>query len=161
MELSIHSHIHFRNTFGIFTQVQHYSIVKPLNKTNKKSNPFYFKYRWISDSPRWLLKHNKIEKTLQLLLESAAFNNREIPLDLENQLELYAQNLINTKECNYWSIWDGKTPRVFIILIHWAWVVSAVLYNVMILMIRTLGVEHLHVNTACLGKFVIKENKFL
>ncbi|XP_065372163.1 solute carrier family 22 member 3 [Calliphora vicina] len=110
-----------------------------------------FLHRWISDSPRWLLKHNKIEKTLQLLLESAAFNNREIPLDLENQLELYAQNLRNTKESNYWSIWDGKTPRVFIILIHWAWVVSAVLYNVMILMIRTLGVEHLHVNTACLG----------
>ncbi|XP_037807316.1 solute carrier family 22 member 3 [Lucilia sericata] len=110
-----------------------------------------FLHRWISDSPRWLLKHNKIEQTLKLLLESAAFNNREIPLNLESQLQTYANNLRNIKESNYWSIWDGKTPRVFIVLIHWAWVVSAVLYNVMILMIRTLGVEHLHVNTACLG----------
>lgn len=107
------------------------------------------------------MRHNKIEKTLQLLLESAAFNNREIPLDLEFQLETYAKTLQNTKESSYWSIWDGKTSRIFIILIHWAWVVSNVLYNVMILMIRTLGVEHLHVNTACLGKLGNYRNKRL
>ncbi|KAL9891083.1 solute carrier family 22 member 3 isoform 1-T1 [Glossina fuscipes fuscipes] len=108
-------------------------------------------HKWISDSPRWLLRQNKIEKALQLLLESAAFNNREIPLDLEAQLKAYSHCLQqNARPIKYWHLWTKKELRKYIITVHWAWAIATILYNVMILMIRSLGVKHIHVNTACL-----------
>lgn len=118
---------------------------------------FFFSFlRWISDSPRWLLRQNKIEKALQLLLESAAFNNREIPLDLEEQLKAYSRCLQqNARPIKYWHIWTKKELRKYIIAIHWAWAIATILYNVMILMIRSLGVKHIHVNSACLGRIEI------
>ncbi|XP_075166019.1 solute carrier family 22 member 3-like [Haematobia irritans] len=110
-----------------------------------------FLHRWISDSPRWLLQHNRIEATLKVLLESAAFNNRTIPLDLEQRLEQMAIEMKNKPKARYWSLWDGKSPRSFIILIHWAWAVSVVIYSVMVVMIRFVDIRKLHVNTSCLG----------
>ncbi|XP_059217738.1 steroid transmembrane transporter SLC22A24 [Stomoxys calcitrans] len=110
-----------------------------------------FPHRWISDSPRWLLQHNRIETTLKLLLESAAFNNHPIPLDLEQRLELMANDMKNKPIVRYWSLWDGKAPRSFILLIHWAWAVSMVIYSVMVIMIRFVDITKLHVNTSCLG----------
>lgn len=98
------------------------------------------------------MKHGKIETTLKLLLESAAFNNRDIPLDMEQRLLHLATELQKKPTPGYWSLWDGKTPRIFIVLIHWAWAVSVVIYSVMVVMIRFVDVNKLHVNTSCLGK---------
>ncbi|XP_037924364.1 solute carrier family 22 member 7-like [Hermetia illucens] len=110
-----------------------------------------FLHRWITDSPRWLLKQGKIENTMNILLESAAFNNKQIPLDLEQQLQEMANNIRNVNPPSYWSIWDGKTNRSFIIAVHMAWVWAVMLYNAMIINIRSFGVDHIHSNTVILG----------
>ncbi|XP_037951229.1 solute carrier family 22 member 13-like [Teleopsis dalmanni] len=111
-----------------------------------------FLHKWIVDSPRWLLRHNKIDEALQILLESATFNNREIPLNLESQLLSYAKKLQSTPQSTgYWSIWDGKTKKKFLFAIHWTWVGTGILVNVMLILIRSLGVEHIHANTVSLG----------
>uniref|UniRef100_A0A1I8Q968 Major facilitator superfamily (MFS) profile domain-containing protein n=2 Tax=Stomoxys calcitrans TaxID=35570 RepID=A0A1I8Q968_STOCA len=112
---------------------------------------FIIPHRWITDSPRWLLKQGHINETLQILVQSARINNKEIPLDVATRLEQQSWDLQQGKKHLYWTIWDGKTPRRFIALLHWLWAVSVVIYTVMILMIRLLGVKHMHVNTFCLG----------
>ncbi|XP_073819662.1 solute carrier family 22 member 19-like [Musca autumnalis] len=108
-------------------------------------------HRWIADSPRWLLQHQKIDRTLKVLLESAAFNNHSIPLDLEKRLENLAKDLQKKPKTSYWTLWDGKSPRIFITVIHWAWAISMVIYSVMVVMIRFVDTTQLHVNTSCLG----------
>ncbi|XP_067615966.1 uncharacterized protein [Eurosta solidaginis] len=107
----------------------------------------------IADSPRWLLHHNKLDKALEQLLNSAAFNNRTIPLNLEEKLVIYAKQ-IQQKSTNapvYWSIWEKTTELKYIYCIHLSWVGVIIIHNVMLLMIRSLGKEYIHVNTVCLG----------
>ncbi|XP_067615965.1 solute carrier family 22 member 3 isoform X1 [Eurosta solidaginis] len=112
-----------------------------------------FMHRCIADSPRWLLHHNKLDKALEQLLNSAAFNNRTIPLNLEEKLVIYAKQ-IQQKSTNapvYWSIWEKTTELKYIYCIHLSWVGVIIIHNVMLLMIRSLGKEYIHVNTVCLG----------
>ncbi|XP_054747426.1 solute carrier family 22 member 3 [Anastrepha obliqua] len=112
-----------------------------------------FMHKWIADSPRWLLRHNKLDRALEQLLNSAAFNNRPIPLDLDQKLTSYAKQLqqMDTETPRYWSIWDKSTERKYIYCIHCVWAGVLVLHNVMLLMIRSLGREFIHVNTVCVG----------
>ncbi|XP_036322613.1 solute carrier family 22 member 3 [Rhagoletis pomonella] len=112
-----------------------------------------FMHKWIADSPRWLLRHNKLDRALKQLLNSAAFNNRSIPLDLDSKLASYAKQLqqMDADAPRYWSIWDKSTERKYIYCMHGVWVGAIILHNVMLLMIRSLGMEYIHVNTACVG----------
>ncbi|XP_075146072.1 solute carrier family 22 member 3-like [Haematobia irritans] len=112
---------------------------------------FIIPLRWITESPRWLLKHGHIDETMKILLQSAQINHKDIPLDLQTRLNQQSWELENSRTHLYWTIWDGKTPRHFIALLHWIWSVAVVIYTVMILMIRLLGVKYMHVNTFCLG----------
>lgn len=50
-------------------------------------------HRWIADAPRWLLQHQRVEAALRQLLESATYNNRKVPLTLDVQLTMYANDL--------------------------------------------------------------------
>ncbi|XP_030374193.1 solute carrier family 22 member 3 [Scaptodrosophila lebanonensis] len=108
-------------------------------------------HRWIADSPRWLLRHQKTEQALQLLLESATYNNRKIPLTLDDELTAYAGHLANEQKQSYCQIWDGDTKRSQLFYIHCSWGCAMVLYNLILLMIRSLGAAQVHVNTAALG----------
>lgn len=114
-------------------------------------------FRWIADSPRWLLRRNKLDRALEQLLHSAALNHQSIPLDLEQKLEAYAKQLQQdtTKATRYWSIWDKTTDRKYIFCIHGVWVGTIILHNVTLLMIRTMGMEYIHVNTVCMGELEI------
>lgn len=94
-----------------------------------------------------------MNETLRILSEAATINCREIPNDILSRLEQKSWQMRNSRPPSYWTIWDGKTPRRFIVMLHWNWSVSVVVYTVMILMIRLLGVKYMHVNTFCLGKF--------
>lgn len=94
-----------------------------------------------------------MNETLRILSEAATINCREIPNDVLSRLEQKSWQMRNSRPPSYWTIWDGKTPRRFIVMLHWNWSVSVVVYTVMILMIRLLGVKYMHVNTFCLGKF--------
>ncbi|XP_037728838.1 solute carrier family 22 member 19 isoform X1 [Drosophila subpulchrella] len=110
-------------------------------------------HRWIADSPRWLLQHQRIESALRQLLESATYNNRKVPLTLDVQLTVYANDLeqMAKKKPGYCQIWDGETKRSQLLYIHWIWGCAMVLYNIILLMIRNLGAQQVHVNTAALG----------
>jgi len=110
-------------------------------------------HRWIADSPRWLLQHQRIEAALRQLLESATYNNRKVPLTLDVQLTVYANDLeqMAKKKPGYCQIWDGETKRSQLLYIHWIWGCAMVLYNIILLMIRNLGAQQVHVNTAALG----------
>ncbi|XP_011179275.1 solute carrier family 22 member 3 [Zeugodacus cucurbitae] len=112
-----------------------------------------FVHRWIADSPRWLLSCNKLDRALEQLLNSATLNHRSIPLDLEEKLANQAKHLQQkaTSAPRYWSIWDKTTERKYICCVHAAWVGAMILHNVTLLMIRTMGMEYIHVNTVCLG----------
>ncbi|XP_068157302.1 solute carrier family 22 member 12 [Drosophila tropicalis] len=110
-------------------------------------------HRWIADAPRWLLRHQRIEEALRELLESATYNGRKVPLTLDVQLTIYAKDLESEdqKKRSYCGIWDGETKRSQLIYIHCIWGCALVLYNIILLMIRTLGSAQVHVNTAALG----------
>ncbi|EDV90843.1 solute carrier family 22 member 1 [Drosophila grimshawi] len=108
-------------------------------------------HRWISDAPRWLLRHQQIEPALRLLLESATHNNRMVPLTLDVQLKIYASELNAQKRQRYCQIWDKETKRRQLVYIHVIWGCSQILYNIILLMIRSLSEAHVHVNTAALG----------
>ncbi|XP_004535657.1 solute carrier family 22 member 8 [Ceratitis capitata] len=112
-----------------------------------------FVHKWIADSPRWLLRRNKLDRALEQLLHSAALNHQSIPLDLEQKLAAFAKQLQQdtTKATRYWSIWDKTTDRKYIFCIHGVWVGTIILHNVTLLMIRTMGMEYIHVNTVCMG----------
>ncbi|XP_061394450.1 solute carrier family 22 member 3-like [Musca vetustissima] len=112
---------------------------------------FIIPHRFITDSPRWHLKQGHIDETLKILSKAASINCRQIPSDVMPRLEQKSWQMKNSRMPSYWTIWDGKTPRRFIFMLHWNWSVSMVIYTVMILMIRLLGVKYMHVNTFCLG----------
>ncbi|XP_017846044.1 solute carrier family 22 member 1 [Drosophila busckii] len=108
-------------------------------------------HRWITDAPRWLLRHQRVEPALRLLLESATLNNRMLPLTLDVQLTQYAATLSAMKPAGYCQIWDKETKRKQLIYIHFIWGCAQVLYNIILLMIRSLGDSQVHVNTAALA----------
>ncbi|XP_017856517.1 PREDICTED: solute carrier family 22 member 7 [Drosophila arizonae] len=108
-------------------------------------------HRWISDAPRWLLRHQRVEQALRLLLESATHNNRMVPLTLDVRLTIYASELKAQQRIGYCQIWDKETKRRQLIYIHLIWGCAQVLYNIILLMIRSLGEAQVHVNTAALG----------
>ncbi|KAH8278442.1 hypothetical protein KR018_003393 [Drosophila ironensis] len=110
-------------------------------------------HRWIADAPRWLLQHQRVEAALRQLLESATYNNRKVPLTLDVQLTGYAKDLeLKAEEKRrYCQIWDGETKRSQLIYIHCIWGAAMVIYTISLLMIRNLGAEQVHVNTAALG----------
>ncbi|XP_055904665.1 solute carrier family 22 member 3 [Eupeodes corollae] len=107
--------------------------------------------RWIADSPRWLAKHGKYDEALQELLESATVNNKNIPVDLEEQLREFGSHVKHDKSLSYLCIWDETTNWKYVLALHWAWVWASFLYNAMILAIRQFGVDHIHVNTMSMG----------
>ncbi|XP_055850560.1 solute carrier family 22 member 3 [Episyrphus balteatus] len=107
--------------------------------------------RWIADSPRWLAKHGKYDEALQELLESATINNKNIPVDLEEQLREYGSFIKHDKSLSYLCIWDETTNWKYVLALHWAWVWASFLYNSMILAIRQFGVDHIHINTVTMG----------
>ncbi|KAH8420773.1 hypothetical protein KR222_004332 [Zaprionus bogoriensis] len=108
-------------------------------------------HRWITDAPRWLLRQQRVEPALRILLESATHNNRMVPLTLDVQLTVYAVELSAKQRSTYCQIWDKETKRRQLIYIHLIWGCAQVLYNIILLMIRSLGEAQVHVNTAALG----------
>ncbi|KAH8369124.1 hypothetical protein KR009_002014 [Drosophila setifemur] len=110
-------------------------------------------HRWIADAPRWLLQHQRVEAALRQLLESATYNNRKVPLTLDVQLTGYAKDLELKAEQkrSYFQIWDGETKRSQLVYIHCIWGAAMVIYTVSLLMIRNLGAQQVHVNTAALA----------
>lgn len=79
-------------------------------------------YPWIPNSPRWLLKHGRIEETKQILLEAARINGKtDFSIgSLEKQLQIQASECCKpVKEPSYWEMWRGQIRNL--VAVHLAW----------------------------------------
>lgn len=110
---------------------------------------------WIPDSPRWLLKHGKVQEALQVLKDAAKVNGKYdfSEDDLKKQLaELAEVMCYDPPEPTLLSVWNvpfGIKLRLFVA--HIGWSVYLMLYYASLLNVRAMGRKHLEVNTAIAG----------
>lgn len=52
-----------------------------------KNHAFFLLFRFLPDSPRWLLRCGRIESTMKILIEGGTKNKRSIPYNLEKLLK--------------------------------------------------------------------------
>ncbi|KAL7045755.1 hypothetical protein ACKWTF_002324 [Chironomus riparius] len=109
-------------------------------------------YPWIPNSPRWLLKHGRIEETKQILLEAARVNGKtDFSINnLEKQLQIQAaESCKPIQEPSYWEMWRGQIRNL--IAVHLAWSMYIIIYYGFLLNIRNFGREYLEENTIICG----------
>lgn len=110
---------------------------------------------WIPDSPRWLLKHGKVQEALQVLKYAAKVNAKNDFSDdnLKKQLtELAEAMCYDPPEPTLLSLWN--VPRVIklrLFVAHIGWSVYLMLYYASLLNVRAMGRKYLEVNTAIAG----------
>lgn len=105
-------------------------------------------YRWIPESPRWLLRHGLVDEAKEVLLEAAAFNDclDRVPKDLE--VHLHAESAKEVPpEPSWWSMWEDKRTIINLVCCHLGWSFYIVIYYGYLLNIRVYGREYLQVNT--------------
>lgn len=114
-------------------------------------NPF----RWIPDSPRWLLARGRIEEVKNILVEAAKMNGtmHMLPRDLEFQLEDQANDSLDTAPAppNWWSLFSGPKAKRHVISVHLIWSIYIITYYGMLLNIRGFGRDYLQYNTVVAG----------
>lgn len=114
----------------------------------------HFLCRWIPESPRWLILHERIDEAEAVLLESARVNDRMhlIPNNLHDLLKRQSQNVrSDPPPANWWSLWKGKNSARHMVCVHMAWATIYIAYYGLLLNIRAYSREHLKVNTAIAG----------
>lgn len=55
-------------------------------------------------------------------------------------------------QARWMTLWDGKPRKRHIFAVHYAWAIYILLFNSMVLNIRSFGLEHLHINTVAMGE---------
>lgn len=113
-------------------------------------------FRWIPDSPKWLLQQGRI-KEAKFFLEQAATingNTKYIPSDFSSQLQEISNKMKSEPDPDpWWSIWQEKGARKNLICAHLAWSIFIPVYYGMLLNIRAFGTEHLRINTVIAGQY--------
>lgn len=131
-------------------------------------------WNWIPDSPRWLIKHGKIDDVKEILLNAAKLNHRMnfVPNNLDYYLnDQWAASENEPTSLGWWSLWKSKKSTVTMLALHTAWAVYVTNYNGMLLNIRAFGRNYIDANTIAAGMseivgvliawfFVIKANKY-
>lgn len=114
-----------------------------------------FLYRWMPDCPRWLIKHDKPDQALKVLLDAARINGKKdfSKSDLENDLKIMAMKAKSDPlEPSLLSIWEGDfTLKRKLFVAHIAWSVYLMLYFTYLLHVRAMGRKYLEVNTILAG----------
>lgn len=115
----------------------------------------FLTYFWLPDSPRWLLKHEKVDEAAKVMLEAARVNrksnfNQE---DLVNDLiEICAEMKKAPPEPTIWSIWEGDFQhKRAMFAAHIGWSTYLSLYFASLLHVRAMGRNFLEVNTIICG----------
>jgi hypothetical protein len=114
-----------------------------------------FLYPLIPNSPRWLIKKNRIQEAKEVLLEAARVNGKTdfTEADLEKQLQIQAAAVLEQPpEPSYWEMWRGPGVAKNLICVHLSWSVYIVIYYGFLLNIRNFGKEYLEENTIICGE---------
>lgn len=114
-----------------------------------------FLYYWIPDSPRWLLRHGKIDEAKRVLLDAAHVNNKTDfnQDDMNKQLQALADAMReDPPEADWKSIWVGhEGVRRKLFAAHLGWSIYLMLYFGLLLHVRAMGRKYLEVNTVIAG----------
>ncbi|XP_031635392.1 solute carrier family 22 member 8-like [Contarinia nasturtii] len=112
-------------------------------------------WRWIPNSPRWLLANGRIDEVRDILIESAIVNDRKnvLPSNLEFLLRQQAYNMQNQlPPAGWWTLWKGPTASFRnMVCVHICWSIYIITYYGMLLNIRSFSREHLEINTMIAG----------
>lgn len=107
-------------------------------------------HRWIPNSPRWLLEHNRVDEATAIVIESAEMNKREhlLPANLKGLLQNQAKNMQNEPPAPGWcTLWKGERAVRHMICVHLCWSIYIIVYYGMLLNIRAYSREHLEITT--------------
>lgn len=114
-----------------------------------------FIYYWIPDSPRWLLKHGRVEEAMNVLLDAAKVNKKKdfTEDNLLKQLSEMSESMQNDPpEPSLLSIWQGTfTLKRKLFVAHIGWSIYLMLYFGLLLHVRAMGRDYLEVNTMIAG----------
>ncbi|XP_031635382.1 organic cation transporter-like protein isoform X2 [Contarinia nasturtii] len=111
-----------------------------------------FLIKYLPDSPRWMLRKNRIDEARQILIEGGNKNKRRVPINLEELLKSeFNTGAANPPQANWSSLWDGKPSRIYILALHYAWSVYVLNFNCVVLNIRAFGRDHLSINTVAIA----------
>lgn len=111
-------------------------------------------YKWIPDSPSWLLKHGKVDEAKKVLLYAAKVNgNDDIDeIKLTNRLQAMSDKVRDVPEATLLSIWKGPEGiKRKLFAAHIAWSVYLMLHFGLLLYVRAMGRNYLEVNTVVAG----------
>lgn len=118
-------------------------------------------FRWIPNSPRWLIEHGRLADAKACLLESAQYNEKMhlVPSDLDHLLQQQATSVQSEPPpAGWWSLWKGPRAVRHMICVHLAWSIYIVVYYGMLLNIRSFSRDHLEVNTVIAGEYQEDDN---
>lgn len=110
-------------------------------------------YKWIPDSPRWMVNHGRIREAAMIIEKAAEYNGK--PLTYKNTELIFALNdLANEKapeESPFREMWKGKGVKKNLILCHLAWSIYIIINYGFLLNVRPFGRQFLEINTAICG----------
>lgn len=110
---------------------------------------------WIPDSPRWLLKHGRVNEALRILKNAARVNEIDdfSEDNLNKQLTDLAEFMrFDPPEPTLLSVWDAPFAiKVRLFFAHIGWSVYLMMYYASLLNVRAMGRKYLEVNTVIAG----------
>lgn len=145
---SVHGHLAAHGAAHISLEVN------PLRVCIFFPNPHNLAARYVPESPRWLILHERIDEAEQVLIKSAHANDRThlLPDDLTALLQQQSQNVrSDPPPANWWALWKGNNAVRHMICVHLAWAAIYIAYYGLLLNIRAYSREHLKVNTVVAG----------
>ncbi|KAL7017502.1 hypothetical protein ACKWTF_010401 [Chironomus riparius] len=114
-----------------------------------------FLYPFIPDSPRWLIKHERVDDALNVLLDAAKINGKnDISKEqLRHKLEMMSiESKKEPLEPSWWNLWDGNFAfKRKLIVAHLGWSIYLMLHFAYLLHVRDMGRNYLQINTVMIG----------
>lgn len=110
---------------------------------------------WIPDSPRWLLKHGRVDEALDVLKDAARVNGKtgysedELYKSLAELSESMHYEPLEPTLLAIWKVSFSTKFRLFVA--HMGWSVFLMLYYASLLNVRVMGRKYLEVNTVVAG----------
>lgn len=117
-----------------------------------------------------MLAQRRLAKAKWILVKAAQANKRDIPKDLDEQLEHFARCFVAdfyyemffnqymacrsvpiVPQVSWLKLWQGVPRKSSVLCLHYAFAVYILLFNSMVLNITAYGQKHIHMNTVVMG----------